>query len=784
MAVATAATLAAVVWWRPAPSGEPEREGDRAGQYAGTASCRPCHEKFYELWEHSHHGKAMQPFTPEFARTSLTPQEEEIVVDGIRYRAEFADGDGRVVQPGPEGEKTYAMEHVLGGKNVYYFLTPLERGRLQVLPVAYDVRDKRWYDMAASGLRHVEGGPPDSPLPWTDPAFTFNTSCFSCHVSQLATNYDPTTDTYRTVWAEPGINCETCHGPAAEHVRVCEAAPEGEPPLDLKIIQTGTFTHDQHNDTCSPCHAKMMPLTLSFRPGDRYFDHYDLVTLEDPDFYPDGRDLGENYTLTSWRHSPCARSGQLNCTHCHTSSGRNRFTGKNANRACLPCHAEHVQNPQQHTNHPPDKGAWRCISCHMPTTRFAGMMRSDHSMRPPTPATMIRFKSPVACKICHTKPEHDAAWLDRQVRKWRKRDFQAPVLARAELIDAARKQDWSKLDAMLAYITDPKREEIFANGLIRMLLNCRDARKWPTMLQAMNDPSPLIRSSAATTLADCRTDAARDALLKATEDEYRVVRIRAASALAAYPRHLLTPKDQYRLGRATEELVASMSCRPDDWASHYNMGNYLSTRGNVTGALASYETSMSLRPDAIPPLVNASMIYAQQGKMSRAEQLLSQAAQAAPTNAAVNFNLGLLLAGKGEAVRAEKHLRAALKADPTFAEAAYNLAVLLSRDRMPEAIQFCRKAAEARPASPKYAYTLAFFLNQSGDVNGAIRVLTKLIDTNPPQGDAYGLLGMIYEKQGKTDQARDVYRRATTNMTLPTPERLRFQKQMQSLPRK
>lgn len=784
MAAAAAGAVAAVVWWRPFSPGGPGQEGDRTGQYAGTASCRPCHEEFYKLWAPSHHGKAMQPFTAEFAQEELTPQEDEIAIGEKKYRAEFADGAGRVVQTGPDGEKTYPMQHVLGGKNVYYFLTPMERGRLQVLPVAYDVRSKRWYDMAASGLRHVEGGPPDSPLPWTDPAFTFNTACFSCHVSQLATNYDPVTDTYRTVWAEPGINCETCHGPAAEHVRVCEAAPEGEPPLDLKIIQTGTFTHDQHNDTCSPCHAKMMPLTMTFRPGDRYFDHYDLVTLEDPDFYPDGRDLGENYTLTSWRHSPCAQSGQLNCTHCHTSSGRNRFTGENANRACLPCHAERVQNPQKHTNHPPDKGAWRCISCHMPTTRFAGMMRSDHSMRPPTPATMIRFKSPVACKTCHTKPEHDAAWLDKQVRKWRTRDYQAPVLARGELIDAARKQNWSKLDAMLAYITGQGREEIFATGLIRLLVSCRDGRKWPAILKAMNDPSPLVRSAAATALVDCPTEEARDALLKAAGDDYRVVRIRAAGALAGYPRHLLTSDDRKRLDRATKEFEASMSCRPDDWASHYNMGNYRSTLGDVPGALTSYRTAVKLRPDALPPLVNASMIYAQQGNMPEAERLLSRAAQLAPANAAVNFNLGLLLAGKGDVARAEKHLRAALKADPTFTEAAYNLSILLSKDRMPEAIRFCRKAAELQPNSPKYAYTLGFFLHQSGDADGAIRVLTKLIGTNPAQGDAYGLLGMIYEKQGKIEQARDVYRRATVNMALPTPDRLRFQKQMQSLPRK
>jgi hypothetical protein len=54
-------------------------------------------------------------------------------------------------------------------------------------------------------------------------------------------------------------------------------------------------------------------------------DHYDLITLENPDFYADGRDLGENYTYTSWLMSPCLKSGKLHCVTCHTSSGRYRF---------------------------------------------------------------------------------------------------------------------------------------------------------------------------------------------------------------------------------------------------------------------------------------------------------------------------------------------------------------------------------------------------------------------------------------------------------------------------
>ena len=143
--------------------------------------------------------------------------------------------------------------------------------------------------------------------------------------------------------------------------------------------------------------------------------------------------------------SPCVKSGQLDCIKCHTSSGRYRFKDEaKANDACLPCHAERVAKAGEHMHHPPDKPGvpTKCVSCHMPMTAFARMNRSDHSMLPPAPAATVQFGSPNACNLCHK--DKDAAWADQQVRQWRTRDYQAPLLQRAGLIDAARKTRLAK----------------------------------------------------------------------------------------------------------------------------------------------------------------------------------------------------------------------------------------------------------------------------------------------------------------------------------------------------
>jgi tetratricopeptide (TPR) repeat protein len=726
--------------------------------YAGSSSCRECHEKFYTLWSTSFHGLAMQPYTAELARTKLAPQKKDITIGKYRYRADISGKTGYVVETGTKGQKKYKIEHVMGGKNVYYFLTPFKKGRLQTLPVAYDVNRKEWFDTAASGIRHFPGGELGEAVNWKEFPYTFNTACYSCHVSQLSTNYDPKTDTYHTKWAEPGINCETCHGPSAEHNKIAKATPKGQPLPELGIISTKTMTKQQRNDLCSSCHAKASPLTLEYRPGERFFDHFDLVTLEDPDYYQDGRDLGENYTLTSWSMSPCAKSGKLDCMHCHTSSGRYRFKKEKFNDACMPCHADKVSSPTEHTHHPAESEAGKCISCHMPMTAFARMNRSDHSMLPPAPATTIAYKSPNACNICHT--DKDAAWSDKYVREWRARDYQAPLLKRAELIDAARKRDWFKLPEMLAYVQSKDRDEVFAVSLIRLMRTSQDEQVNTALLATIKDSSPLVRAASADALSLRITPESLQALMEAAGDEYRLVRTRAAAGLAGLRMDQLTGELKTRVEKANREYLDFIMARPDQWTSHYNLGNYQLSGSEFKEAIASYRAALKIEPQAVMAMVNLSIAYAQMGENSKAEIFLQEALKIAPENAAANFNMGLVKAEKNETGQAEKYLRQAIKVDPQMAQAAFNLCVLLSKDRLDEAVTLCRKAADLRPAEARYAYTLAFFEQQKGDTDSAIKTLDALIARQPAHFDAYLLLAGIYEKSGKKEDAEKVYNKA------------------------
>jgi len=411
-------------------------------------------------------------------------------------------------------------------------------------------------------------------------------------------------------------------------------------------------------------------------------------------------------------------------------------------------------------------------------TGFARMRRSDHSMLPPTPAATIAFKSPNACNICHI--DKDAAWADAWVRTWRDRDYQAPVLHRASLVDAARNRDWTRLPEMLQYISTPDRDEVYATSLIRLLGACADVRKWPVILKAMDNPSPLLRSTAAASLGALPSQQTGEALVKACGDDSRLVRVRAAGSLAGYPTGSLKDEDRKQVKQATDEYLASLLSRPDHWASHHNLGNYYLASGAFEPALAAYVTAAKLDPQNVMPLVNASIVHARMGSGDLAEAALNKALRIDPDNAPVNFNMGLLRAQQGQPDAAEKHLRTALKSDPQMHQAAYNLGVLLVEDRTAEAMELILKAFELHP-NPRYAYTLAFYMRKNNDPERAAGMLKLTVQQWPHYVDAYMMLGDIYEKQGQIEEAKGTYQQALDSGQLSKRDRYRFETKLQTL---
>ena len=79
--------------------------------------------------------------------------------------------------------------------------------------------------------------------------------------------------------------------------------------------------------------------------------------------------------------------------------------------------------------------------------------------------------------------------------------------------------------------------------------------------------------------------------------------------MAGYPLDRLTGEVKCRLEKANKDDLAFITPRPDQWNSHYNMGNYRLRRADLKEAVVSYKTALKVEPTAVMPMVNSSIAY-------------------------------------------------------------------------------------------------------------------------------------------------------------------------------
>ncbi|MBA7592943.1 hypothetical protein ES708_35147 [subsurface metagenome] len=146
----------------------------------------------------------------------------------------------------------------------------------------------------------------------------------------------------------------------------------------------------------------------------------------------------------------------------------------------------------------------------------------------------------------------------------------------------------------------------------------------------------------------------------------KILSFKYLSIISTFPQNLFSPEEQRVLNTLFTEYEESFVTRPDDWGSHYNLGNYFYYQGNFKEAILSFETANRLYPEAFEPLINSSLAYAILGNSVKAEENLRKAIIINPDIEASHLNLGLLLAELGRLDEAENSLRTAFESNPVF----------------------------------------------------------------------------------------------------------------------
>jgi hypothetical protein len=213
-------------------------------------------------------------------------------------------------------------------------------------------------------------------------------------------------------FAEPGVNCEACHGPAAGHAR------SGGRQLFAKLNAR------EQVEVCAQCHAQSaLREPQAFPPWYKRRPYHEFSRKA---FYKDGRFRETTFIVESFERSACYQEGQATCAHCHNPHPANAASNPKSlkfeaepDRMCLQCHAPRYA-ASAHVKHEGD--AARCVACHMPKimNSLKFLARTHQTDDRPNAAMVARFgrsESPNACLTCHA--EKDTVWLSEQLRSWR-----------------------------------------------------------------------------------------------------------------------------------------------------------------------------------------------------------------------------------------------------------------------------------------------------------------------------------------------------------------------------
>lgn len=160
-------------------------------------------------------------------------------------------------------------------------------------------------------------------------------------------------------------------------------------------------------------------------------------------------------------------------------------------------------------------------------------------------------------------------------------------------------------------------------------------------------------------------------------------------------------------------------------------------------------------------------LYTQARRGPEAVEAARQALERAPADrddmmAAALITLSSAQDRAGDAKGSEESLRRLLDKDPENATALNNLGYFLveRNERLPEALQMIQRAVKAEPTNPSFLDSLGWAYFKLGQLAEAERHLTEAARRNSGSATIHEHLGDVYQKQGKTGEARLSWQKA------------------------
>jgi len=734
----------------------PPAESLPVADFVGGQKCVECHKAEFDKWRGSHHDLAMA----EADENSVLGNFEDSYFTYFDITSRFYRRNGRffVYTRGPGGEMgDFEIVYTFGAYPLQQYLVAFPGGRLQCLPIAWDVRENKWFHLY-----------PDAPLEpgdwlyWTNAGQNWNGMCAECHSTNLKKNYDIATGTYSTTWSEIDVSCEACHGPGSRHVAWAQLPDMARPETEnyrLEVVTAGIDSRAQV-ELCAPCHSRRAIL------GDYTHAEPDLMDSMLPSllnqnlYFADGQILEEVYVYGSFTQSKMYERG-VRCSDCHDVHSIK--TVRSGNRLCLQCHRAGVYDTKAHHFHKQkgEKGepikdeagrvlfevgtGAQCAQCHMPGRYYmVNDYRPDHSFRNPRPDLSTKLGTPNACSRCHI--DKSAQWADEYITRWYGPGRRAHY---GTVIDAGRRGLPAAVDDLIRLAGDPLYPVIVRATALSLLGSYPAAATAGVYQQALMDDEALIRRTAADhiNLPDSKTQI--ELLGSILYDPVKAVRTEAARRLTetAAPQPDAGQQKVYR--SALAEYIESMEYSADFAFGRYNLGNLYANLGQPQKSIDHYRAAFRIDDQFYPAKVNLAMLYNQMGRKDEAEVLLREVVAAHSELYEVQYSLGLLLAERAKFEAAARSLTAAAAGLPQRSRVHYNLGLLLQQlQRDAEAESALLTALALEPDNLDYLYALADHYLKRQRFMRARQIAVQMVAKHPNNPIGRDILNIIDRQTG------------------------------------
>ena len=731
----------------------------------GAATCQGCHQPEWDHWMGSHHQLAMAEAKPSTVLANFV--DAQFSINGVTTEFEQIESGAStqyfVITENAQGDmQRFEITHTFGWDPLQQYMVSFEDGRKQVLNIAWDTRPadqggQRWFHL------YPDDPPePGSPLHWTGFTHNWNTSCAGCHSTNLEKNYDLATNSFDTSFTDINVACESCHGPASDHL-IWSATQDqsiANAGFVIDFAATGDWIYQEagqaiatrinasgipaEQEVCAQCHAlrtELLPFHAMVQESGTalgaFHDAFMLSPVSEPQYHIDGQIHEEVFVAGSFWQSRMHDMG-VTCSNCHNPHSLELILPGNS--LCAQCHSPAVYDQPEHSFHIPGSTGALCVECHMPAQNFMVVdPRRDHSIRIPRPDLSLTQGTPNACNQCHT--DQSVEWAAAAFNAW----WPNPGAHYSELIQANRQAEPNSINWLYSMLTQLNSNAIADARILEQIGQSNDPNAQAALRRATRAESPLERQAAIRALQQYPPDQRLlGNLVALLDDDALSVRYLATMAIAEDPNRMLSASQnavfEHELQRTAEILNSQM----DVPGMALQMANLQNNLGNLDAAEQAARQALAIAPGWTPAQLNLAQILVDQGDETAAQALLQQAVVDEPLSADAHYALALSQIRSQQMPAALASLAKAFELAPNNSHYGYVYGVALAENnQIEQAIATLQQVLTGAPNAIYIGTGLASYQIQAGQLDGARQTTALLLQRAPNDPQVQNLVSYL-----------------------------------------